>query len=154
MRTRVTASVQELLPAVTSSPAETAELGSRLASTLEPGSILALTGDLGAGKTQFARGLCRGLGVDEREVTSPTFTIVQAYKGRLPVYHIDAYRIEHVDEFHEMGYEEMFFGDGVTIIEWPELVEALVPDSALRIRLEHAGGDARRITVVDEAVSR
>ena len=78
-------------------------------------------------------------------VSSPTFTIVNEYDGALPVYHIDAYRIERPDEFFELGYETYVFGDGLCVIEWPERVEALIPDHALRLRLEHGGGDTRRI---------
>lgn len=135
----------DLLPAETASPAETVALGRRLAERLGPGDVLALYGDLGAGKTHLVKGLCAGLGIAPETVSSPTFTIVNEYDGTLPVYHIDAYRIERTEEFFELGYETYVFGDGVCLIEWPERVEALVPEHALRLRLAHGGGDARRI---------
>jgi len=133
------------LPAETASPDETMALGRELATALAPGDIVALYGDLGAGKTHFAKGIAHGLGVDPEAVTSPTYTIVQTYAGRLPVHHIDAYRVERIEEFFELGYEEHFFGDGVTIIEWPERIEPLIPKEALRIRLSHRVGDRREI---------
>ncbi len=138
-------SFTDLLPAETASPDETVALGQRLAERLEPGDVLALYGDLGAGKTHLVKGLCAGLGIAPEAVSSPTFTIVNEYDGTLPVYHIDAYRIERPDEFFELGYETYVFGDGVCLIEWPERVEALIPEHALRLRLTHGGGDIRRI---------
>ena len=137
----------DLLPVESTSPDETVALGRRLADALQPGDVLALYGDLGAGKTHLVKGLCAGLGVSAASVSSPTFTLVNEYDGELPVYHIDAYRIERPEEFFELGYETYFFGDGVCLVEWPERVEALVPDHALRLRLTHLGGDRRRIEV-------
>lgn len=135
----------DLLPAETASPAETVALGRHLASHLQPGDVLALYGDLGAGKTHLVKGLCDGLGIAPETVSSPTFTIVNEYAGALPVFHFDAYRIERPEEFFELGYEDYFFGDGVTVVEWPERVEALIPEHALRLRLSHVGGDRRRV---------
>ena len=112
---------------------------------LQPGDVLALYGDLGAGKTHLVKGLCAGLGIPAASVSSPTFTLVNEYDGALPVYHFDAYRIERTEEFFELGYETYFFGDGVCLVEWPERVEALIPDHAIRLRLTHLGGDRRRI---------
>ncbi len=134
-----------LLPAETASPEETVALGRRLAAHLEPGDVLALYGDLGAGKTHLVKGICAGLGVPPAAVTSPTFTIANEYDGDLPVYHLDAYRVERPEEFFELGYETYFFGDGVCLVEWPERVEALIPDDAIRLRLTHGGGDRRTI---------
>jgi tRNA threonylcarbamoyladenosine biosynthesis protein TsaE len=133
------------LPARTDSAAATVALGARLAAALEPGDVVALYGDLGAGKTHLAKGICEGLGIDPMSVTSPTFTIVQEYAGRLPVYHVDAYRINRIEEFFELGYDSFFFGEGVTLIEWPERVEPLIPAGAIRLRLAHAGGDGRTV---------
>lgn len=138
-------SLTALLPAETGSPAETLALGRRLAEMLEPGDVVALEGELGAGKTHLAKGICAGLGVDADDVTSPTFTIVHEYGGHLPVYHVDAYRIERVEELFELGYDSFFFGDGVTLVEWPERVQPLIPPDALWVRLSHAGGDRRRV---------
>ncbi|MEP0547743.1 MAG: tRNA (adenosine(37)-N6)-threonylcarbamoyltransferase complex ATPase subunit type 1 TsaE [Rhodothermales bacterium] len=143
----MTAALTDLLPAESASPDETVALGQRLAGVLQPGDVLALYGDLGAGKTHLVKGLCAGLGIPAASVSSPTFTLVNEYDGALPVYHIDAYRIERTEEFFELGYETYFFGDGVCLVEWPERVEPLVPDHALRLRLTHLGGDRRRIEV-------
>lgn len=143
-------SIDHLLPAESSSAAETERLGARLARLLRPGDVVALYGDLGAGKTHLSKGLCAGLDIDPARVTSPTFTIVNEYHGRLPVYHVDAYRINHLEEFFELGYDTFFFGDGLTIIEWPSRVEALIPAGAIRLRLTHAGGDQRRIEHVPD----
>jgi tRNA threonylcarbamoyladenosine biosynthesis protein TsaE len=137
-----------LLPVETASATATREIGARLAGYLRPGDILALYGDLGAGKTELVRGLCTELGVDERDVNSPTFTIVNEYRsGTLPVFHLDAYRISRLDEFYDLGYEDYFFDEGLTVVEWAENVESLIPDDAVRIRLEHLAGDRRRISL-------
>lgn len=135
----------DLLPAETASPAETVQLGRRLARQLQPGDVVALYGDLGAGKTHLVKGVCAELGIPPERVSSPTFTLVNEYDGTLPVYHIDAYRVERPEEFFELGYETYFFGEGVTLIEWPERVEALIPAHAIRLRLAHLGGDRRAI---------
>lgn len=141
-----------LLPAETAAAEETVALGARLADHLQPGDVVALYGDLGAGKTHLAKGICSGLGIPVETVTSPTFTIVQEYAGRLPVYHVDAYRIDRIEEFFELGYDTFFFGEGVTLIEWPERVAPLIPAGAIRLRLSHGGGDARRVEAVREEV--
>ncbi len=139
------AALDALLPMETTSAGETMRLGERLAAHLGPGDLVALYGDLGTGKTHLVKGIARGRGVPERRVSSPTFTIVQEYAGDLPIYHIDAYRIAHVDEFYELGYEEYFYGDGICLIEWPARVEELLPARTIRLRLTHQGGDQRRI---------
>lgn len=121
-------------------------LGERLAAYLGPGDVVALYGDLGAGKTHLVKGVCGALGVPAAAVNSPTFTLVNEYDGgRMPVYHFDAYRIRGTAEFFEMGYEEYFFGEGLCLVEWPEHVEALLPPHTLRLRLLHRGADRRRI---------
>ncbi len=142
-------SKQRILPAETSSAAETEAVGARLAEYLEPQAIVALYGDLGAGKTHLVRGICTGLGVPPEAVSSPTFTIVNEYEGRLPVYHFDAYRVKGPEEFFELGYEEYFYGDGICLIEWPERGEALLHDDTIRLRPLHLGEDRRRIERVD-----
>jgi tRNA threonylcarbamoyladenosine biosynthesis protein TsaE len=141
---------ERLLPAETASVEGTVALGRQLAEHLRPGDIVALYGNLGAGKTHLVKGIARALGVEEAAVSSPTFTIVQEYAGEVPIYHIDAYRVETPDEFYELGYEDYFYGDGLCLIEWPGRVEALLPDDALRLRLTHQGGDWRRIEYIAE----
>lgn len=137
-------------PIETASPEETRALGERLATRLATGDLVALYGDLGAGKTQLAKGIGRGLGVPERDVRSPTFTLVHEHDGgRLPFYHLDAYRVGNPDEFYELGYERYFFGDGVCLVEWPERIEALLPETAIRLRLSHEGHERRRIERVN-----
>lgn len=135
-----------LLPAETHSADETRNLGRALARTLRSGDVVALYGNLGAGKTVLVGGVCEGLGLDLSLVTSPSFTILHEYRGALlPVFHFDAYRVERIDEFFGLGYEEYFFGDGISIIEWADRIESLLPDYAIRIRIEHVGDDDRRI---------
>lgn len=134
----------------TNSSEETFELGRRLGSKAVPGDIYTLTGDLGTGKTVFAQGFADGLGVREY-VNSPTFTILQVYEdGLMPLYHFDVYRIEEPEEMEEIGYEDYFFGDGVTLIEWAELIEELIPEKAHRIVITkdlNKGIDYRHIAV-------
>ena len=129
---------------------ETEELGVRLAKKAEPGGIYSLSGDLGAGKTAFAQGFARGLGI-AGPVCSPTFTIVQTYEeGRLPFYHFDVYRIADIEEMDEIGYEDYFYGNGVVLIEWADPIEEILPDRICRIAIEkdmEEGFDYRRITI-------
>ncbi len=143
--------LEDVLPAETRSAEETITLGRHLAAHLEPGDVVALYGDLGAGKTHLVKGICAAYGVPEAVVTSPTFTLVNEYAGEaFPIYHIDAYRIERLQEFFELGYEEYFFGDGLCLIEWPAHVEPLLPEHTLRLRLTHLGGNRRRIERIED----
>ena len=124
-------------------------LGKKLGEEAKPGMIYRMTGDLGVGKTVFTKGFAVGLGVTDT-VNSPTFTIVQEYKGRLPFYHFDVYRIEEPEEMEEIGYEDYFFGEGVCMIEWAELIEELLPKEAVKICISkdlQKGTDYRLITV-------
>lgn len=116
---------------------ETRAVAARLAEGLKPGDIVCLYGELGAGKTAFCQGALRALGVED-QVTSPTFTIIHEYMGRLPVYHFDVYRVHSHDDMFEIGYEEYFFGKGVCFIEWAELIEALLPEGCIRVFLSYA----------------
>jgi len=122
---------------------DTEELGRRLGQALKPGSFIALEGDLGAGKTAFTRGIARGLGIDD-PITSPTYTLVQEYEGRLPLYHFDVYRLDDPDEFLEIGAEEYFYGEGVTVVEWPQQVEDYLPSERLVVRIEKGSKDNER----------
>ena len=134
----------------TNSAEETYQLGKQMGEKAGAGEISCLDGDLGTGKTVFTQGFAAGLGV-EGPVNSPTFTILQQYdSGRLPLYHFDVYRIGDVEEMDEIGYEECFYGEGVTLIEWSSLIREILPDQVIRITLEkdlEKGFDYRRITV-------
>lgn len=132
------------------SPEETFALGKELGEKALPGQIYTLSGDLGTGKTVFTQGFAAGLGITE-PVNSPTFTIIQVYDdGRLPFYHFDVYRIGDIEEMDEIGYEDCFFGEGVCLIEWAELIREILPESVIRVTIEkdlEQGFDYRRISV-------
>lgn len=114
---------------------KTQEIGYRLGNLVEKGDIICLTGDLGAGKTTLTKSIAKGLEV-KGDVTSPTFNIIKEYTGRLPVYHFDLYRIAHVDEMYDIGYEEYFYGSGVCIIEWASQIRELIPEEHLWIEIK------------------
>ncbi|MFQ7123994.1 MAG: tRNA (adenosine(37)-N6)-threonylcarbamoyltransferase complex ATPase subunit type 1 TsaE [Eisenbergiella sp.] len=132
---------------------DTFELGKKLGQNAKPGDVYTLVGDLGVGKTVFTQGIAEGLGIAEA-VSSPTFTIVQVYEeGRLPLYHFDVYRIGDVSEMDEIGYEDYFYGGGVCLIEWADLIREILPERYTRIFIEkdlEKGFDYRRITVTEE----
>lgn len=134
-------------------PQETFALGRSLGEEAKPGQIYTLVGDLGVGKTVFTQGLAKGLGIEEA-INSPTFTIVQIYEeGRMPFYHFDVYRIGDIEEMDEIGYEDYFFGEGVCLIEWANLIEELIPKDAILVKIEKdlsRGFDYRRITIGKE----
>ncbi len=139
----------------TYSAEETAALGEKIGQNAAPGEVYTLIGDLGVGKTVLTQGIAKGLGITE-PICSPTFTIVQIYEeGRLPFYHFDVYRIGDIEEMDEIGYEDYFYGDGVTMIEWANLIEDILPPQYHQITIEkdlEKGFDYRRITV--EEVSK
>ena len=134
----------------THDPEETFEVGRTIGMNAKPGQIYTLTGDLGVGKTVFTQGVAAGLGITE-PVNSPTFTIVQVYEeGRLPFYHFDVYRIGDIEEMDEIGYEDYFYGDGLTMIEWANLIEEILPKKRKEITIEkdlEKGFDYRKITI-------
>ena len=134
----------------TFSPEETYQLGHKLGEQARPGELYTLIGDLGVGKTVLTQGIARGLGIEE-PVSSPTFTIVQVYEeGRMPFYHFDVYRIGGVEEMEEIGYEDYFYGQGLTMIEWANLIEEILPEHYWEIKIEkdlEQGFDHRKITV-------
>ena len=130
---------------ITKSAAETRALGEKLAGRLQPGDVLLLEGDLGAGKSELTRGIAKGLGVAET-VTSPSFTILNVYEsGRCPLYHFDWYRLESSEELYELGMDEYLGGDGIAVVEWPGRCPDAVPESAVRIRMTAAGENERLI---------
>ena len=134
----------------TRSAQETFALGESLGRKAKPGQIYTLEGELGVGKTVFTQGMAKGLGIQEA-VNSPTFTIVQIYEeGRLPFYHFDVYRIGDIEEMDEIGYEDYFFGEGVCLVEWANLIQELIPEDAIPIKIEKElskGFDYRMVTI-------
>lgn len=122
---------------------ETIKLAEELATNLRPGDVLTLEGDLGAGKTTFAKGIAKGLGV-ERTVSSPTFTIVKEYEGEIPFYHMDVYRLENSDE--DIGFSEYFNGDGVAVVEWAQFIEDYLPEDRLNINITYVDEHTRNLT--------
>lgn len=134
----------------TNSPEETFAVGKKIGLHANPGDIYTLNGDLGVGKTVFTQGVAAGLAINE-PVNSPTFTIVQVYDdGRLPFYHFDVYRIGDIEEMDEIGYEDYFYGEGVCMIEWAELIREIIPDTAKRITIEknlEKGYNYRKIVI-------
>ena len=137
------------------SPEETFAIGEKLGREANPGEVYTLIGDLGVGKTVFTQGVARGLGITE-PVNSPTFTIVQIYEdGRLPFYHFDVYRIGDVEEMEEIGYQDCFFGEGICLIEWANLIEEILPEHYKEITIEkdlEKGFDYRRIILQEKNI--
>ena len=134
----------------THDPEETFEVGRTIGMNAKPGQIYTLTGDLGVGKTVFTQGVAAGLGITE-PVNSPTFTIIQEYEdGRLPFYHFDVYRIGDLEEMEEIGYDDYFFGQGICLIEWAELIEEILPEKRIEVTIEkdlEKGFENRKITI-------
>ena len=134
----------------THDPEETFEVGRTIGMNAKPGQIYTLTGDLGVGKTVFTQGVAAGLGITE-PVNSPTFTIIQEYEaGRLPFYHFDVYRIGDLEEMEEIGYDDYFFGQGICLIEWAELIEEILPEKRIEVTIEkdlERGFEYRKITI-------
>lgn len=128
----------------TDSAEETQAVAAALGEQLVAGDLVLLVGDLGAGKTAFAQGLAKGLGVEE-PVTSPTFTIVQQYEGRLRLAHVDVYRLDRVQDLYDLGFDEMVDGGGVTVVEWGDLVAQALPVEHLLVRIEPGNADTERV---------
>ena len=130
---------------VTNSEEETQRLGEQLAQRLTPGAVIAFTGDLGAGKTAFTRGLARGLGISDR-VTSPTFTIVNEYEGgRLPLFHFDMYRLGSSDELYDIGWEDYLARGGVCAVEWSENIDDALEEGAIRVEIRRGAQEGQRV---------
>ena len=139
---------------VSDSPESTTAAGERLGARLGAGDVVGLTGELGAGKTCFVQGLVRGLGV-ATPATSPTFVLVNEYRGRLPVHHVDLYRTQSLTELLDLGLEELLAGGGITVVEWADRCEPLLPPRMIRVHIEGVGEEPRRITITEgrDAVS-
>jgi tRNA threonylcarbamoyladenosine biosynthesis protein TsaE len=132
----------------TSSPEETIQLGQFIGGVLRPGSVVGLCGELGTGKTHLIKGVARGLGVDERYcVTSPSFTIINEYPGRIPLNHFDLYRLDKTGQMEELGYEEYFYSEGVTVIEWAEKVLPFLPENRLMVEITHSNENRREFRI-------
>jgi tRNA threonylcarbamoyladenosine biosynthesis protein TsaE len=132
----------------TTSPDDTRALGERFAGGLKPGAVVALEGELGAGKTCFVQGMARGLGVSRKAfVRSPSFTILNQYDGRLKLYHLDFYRLNHEDDLDDLGIEEFFDGDGITVVEWADKFETALPDRTIRVRFGIIDENTREIEI-------
>jgi tRNA threonylcarbamoyladenosine biosynthesis protein TsaE len=129
----------------TNNPEQTEDFAKRLAKMLAPKDVLLLEGDLGAGKTTFTKGLAKGLGIT-KVVKSPTFTIIKEYQGKLPLFHMDVYRLEDSDE--DLGFDEYFEGDGVTVVEWASMIQDFLPKEYLEIHINHEGELNRRIHLI------
>jgi len=128
----------------TNSTEETLQFSKELAQMLQPGDVITLEGDLGAGKTTFTKGLAVGLDIN-KNVSSPTFTIIKEYNGRLPLYHMDVYRLE--DSYEDLGFDEYFEGQGVTVVEWAHLIEEQLPNELLQIKITHGEENSRILTI-------
>ena len=137
---------QHTLDFISHSESQTHRLGARLAEYLNPGDVVGLVGDLGSGKTRWVQGVCRGLGI-EGPVVSPTFTLINEYQGRLPVYHIDLYRLENPAEIATIGLEDYLYGSGVSLIEWADRINNLLPDDHLTIELTYLEITKRRVVI-------
>ena len=132
---------------LSTSPAQTRAIGNALAQALQPGDVLLLLGDLGAGKSEMTRGIAQGLGISG-PVSSPSFTILNVYDdGRVPLYHFDWYRLESAEELYEMGMDEYLGGDGVAVVEWPTQCPEAIPDTHLAVTLKPVGESDREITL-------
>ncbi len=132
---------------VSSSPSDTREIAMALGEILEPGDVVALFGDLGAGKTLFCKGVGEALGIPPDRIVSPSFTMVAEHEGRLKLYHIDAYRLASEREALDIGLDEILAGDGVCLVEWADRIESLLPNGCARVRFHILNGDRRRIVL-------
>jgi tRNA threonylcarbamoyladenosine biosynthesis protein TsaE len=133
---------------VTRSTDETLALAGSVGELLRPGDVVSLAGDLGTGKTVFARGVARALGVTD-PIVSPTFTIVREYEGRVPVVHVDVYRIDRFQELHDLGFEEVVRDDAVTLVEWGDVIDGMLPSDRLDVRLVAGVDDDARVIEIE-----
>jgi tRNA threonylcarbamoyladenosine biosynthesis protein TsaE len=137
------------LKLISNSIKETLAIGEKLGKSLRPGDVIALVGDLGSGKTVLTKGIAKGLGVkNTRYVNSPTFVIIKEYKGKVPLYHFDIYRLNRYTLVDDIAFEEYFYGDGVTVVEWADKIPELLPKKRIEVRLSVVGDTKRKIEVV------
>jgi tRNA threonylcarbamoyladenosine biosynthesis protein TsaE len=135
---------------LTNSVTETMLIGERLARTLKPGDMIALSGDLGSGKTTFTKGIGKGLGVkNSKRINSPTFVLIKEYNGKIPLYHLDLYRLDDLKEIENLAIEEYIYGSGVTVIEWAEKMKNLLPRKYISVRFKVKGDSKREVLVED-----
>ncbi len=132
---------------ISNSAKETTRWAKRIAQSLKAKDIICLSGDLGTGKTTFVKGIAQYLKIKEAEVNSPTFTLLNVYEGKIPLYHFDLYRLDNLNEISRLGYEEFFYGDGICVIEWADKLKQLIPSEYLSVVLKHQGGNKRLITL-------
>lgn len=132
---------------ITNAPQETLEFGKAFAKNLKPSDIIFLKGDLGAGKTVFTKGIAKALGLNPQSVNSPTFVLMNFYEGKLPLYHFDLYRLENPNELKSVSFDEYFYGEGISIIEWPERLGAFAPKDFWLVELTHQGEHKRQICI-------
>jgi len=132
----------------TGSPEETRAFAQRLGALLQPGDVLVLAGEMGAGKTAFTKGVALALGIEE-QVASPTFTIVREYAASIPLVHVDVYRLDHVQELHDLGLDDLLGEEAITVVEWGDKVSAALPGDRLDIRIEFGEGDDDRVFMID-----
>jgi tRNA threonylcarbamoyladenosine biosynthesis protein TsaE len=135
---------------LTNSAGETILIAEKLAKTLKPGDMIALSGDLGSGKTTFTKGIGKGLGVkNPRRINSPTFVLIKEYNGKIPLYHLDLYRLDNLEEIENLGIEEYIYGTGVTVIEWAEKIECLLPEKRVLVKFKIKGDNKREVLIED-----
>lgn len=137
-----------MIKIISQSEQETRDIGKKIADKLKKGDVLCMAGDLGAGKTTLTKSIAKHLEIEDY-VTSPTFTIINEYQGRLPIYHFDVYRIEDIEDMYEIGYEDYFYGEGICIVEWANLIEPLIPTNSIWIRIEHGEKENERIMTIE-----
>ncbi len=135
---------------ITNSAKETMLIGERLARKLKPGDMIALSGDLGSGKTTFTKGIGKGLGVkDSKRINSPTFVLIKEYNGRVPLYHLDLYRLDDLKEIENLAIEEYIYGNGITVIEWAEKIKSILPEKHILVKFKIKGDNKREVIIED-----
>ena len=135
---------------ITNSAKETMLIGEKLGKTLKPGDTVALSGNLGSGKTTFTKGIGKGLGVkDSKRINSPTFVLIKEYRGRIPLYHLDLYRLDGLQEIENLAVEEYIYGQGITVIEWAEKIKSLLPEKHVLVKFKAISGDKREVVIED-----